>query len=239
MLSCGYSHNSKGGAIATHFCRFYRLYYEGAKERQRKRQSERGKEMFGFRVGKFLALGIVPDGQSPSLYKQFLLLLLSVFPLTHSHLFTKWHLMFFFGQCRLSPELAAESFTHSPKFLPFPKSTQHQMPSWLTSTVGGSVSNFLTISATRPPQKYKRKVFQKTKKNQNKQTKNANQTRYFYQCVFRTKNVQLCYEDRFFCGYKMVINVFLFLFFFLRESVGAPSEWCTETTGLITTGGSR
>lgn len=42
--------------------------------------------MFGFRVGKFLALGIVPDGHSPFLYKQFLLLLLSVVPLTQTQL---------------------------------------------------------------------------------------------------------------------------------------------------------
>lgn len=36
------------------------------------------------------------------------------------------------------------------------------------------------------------------------------------------------------------LSMFSFsFFFFLRESVGAPSEWCTETTGLITTGGSR
>lgn len=47
------------------------LYCEGATERHRERQRERGgKEMFGFRVGKLSALGIVPDGQSPSLYKQ-------------------------------------------------------------------------------------------------------------------------------------------------------------------------
>lgn len=36
----------------------------------RKTDREKGKEMFGFRVGELSALGIVPDGQSPSLYKQ-------------------------------------------------------------------------------------------------------------------------------------------------------------------------
>lgn len=83
MISYGYSCNTKSGTNkkhGMHFCRFLVLYYDGALERQCKRQSKRGKEMFGFRVGKFLALGIVPDGHSPSLYKQFLLLLLFVFP---------------------------------------------------------------------------------------------------------------------------------------------------------------
>lgn len=44
-------------------------------------------------------------------------------------------------------------------------------------------------------------------------------------------------HNKLLCGSKMVIDIFLP--FFLKESVGAPSEWCTETTGLITTGGSR
>lgn len=94
MISYGYSCSFKSGSNKKqrmHFCRFLVLYYDGALERQCKRQSKRGKEMFGFRVGKFLALGIVPDGHSPSLYKQFLLLLLFVFPFNAnpSHTFHK------------------------------------------------------------------------------------------------------------------------------------------------------
>lgn len=42
------------------------FYGEGAGERQWERQREwRGREMFGIRVGKLSALGIVPDGHKP------------------------------------------------------------------------------------------------------------------------------------------------------------------------------
>lgn len=44
----------------------FAIYCEGARERQRERQRERrGKELFGIRVGKLSALGIVPDGHKP------------------------------------------------------------------------------------------------------------------------------------------------------------------------------
>lgn len=146
--------------------------------------------MFGFRVGKFLALGIVPDGHSPSLYKQFLLLLLSVVPLTQTQLALFQENVHFFSDNGIRPQTWQHNLSSTaPSFCHFQNqhSTKYQadsLPLWVV--LFPIFSHHLSHSTFS---ELKRKHLQKIiviKKNQTK-TKNANQTRkahVFFVCFF-------------------------------------------------------
>lgn len=134
--------------------------------------------MFGFRVGKFLALGIVPDGQSPSLYKQFLLLLLFVFPFTQTQLtlLQKMTLNVLFPDNVIRPQTWQQSLSPTaPNFCHFQNqhSTKYQadsLPLWVVL--------FPIFSPSQPPYllKSKRENFSRKQKN-NKQTNQKMPTR--------------------------------------------------------------
>lgn len=134
--------------------------------------------MFGFRVGKFLALGIVPDGQSPSLYKQFLLLLLFVFPFTQTQLtlFQKMTLNVLFPDNVIRPQTWQQNLSPTaPNFCHFQNqhSTKYQadsLPLWVVL--------FPIFSPSQPPYllKSKRENFSRKQKN-NKQTNQKMPTR--------------------------------------------------------------
>lgn len=135
--------------------------------------------MFGFRVGKFLALGIVPDGQSPSLYKQFLLLLLFVFPLTQTQLTLLQKMTFnilFSDNVICSQTWQQNLSPTAPNFCHFQNqhSTKCQadsLPLWVVL--------FPIFSPSQPPYllRSKRKNFSRKLKNNKQTNKKAKQKR--------------------------------------------------------------
>lgn len=155
--------------------------------------------MFGFRVGKFLALGIVPDGQSPSLYKQFLLLLLFVFPLTQSQhtLLQKMTLSFFFLTMSSVPRPGSRIFHPQPQF--FASSKINTAPNArLTHFHCGWFCFPFSHHLSHPKSsEVKEKTFPE-KKVTNKQKMSTRQEKCIFlpMCVQEQKCAAICYKDK-------------------------------------------
>lgn len=177
--------------------------------------------MFGFRVGKFLALGIVPDGQSPSLYKQFLLLLLFVFPLAQTQLALLQKNVLFCLTMSSVPRPGSTIFHPQPQI--FANSKINTAPNTrLTHFHCGwfcfQFSHHLSHSTFS---EVKEKSFRENKKQQTNNPKNANQIRkahvfFIPMCVLDQKCATRCYEDKMTNSSVVLkwLSMFSFPFFF-------------------------